>query len=437
MNLKWGPGLAKNRTLDLREPKNITPHQLTIMLTHDICFRCPLLRALTQPASSLHSFHINNLARPDQDDLDDDEFNSKLFILPDNLFAGDAPCLREFAITNAFLRPSFDFSVWEQLTELFVDQALGGLQGNKILSRQWLDILRQMKQLEYLGLVWAYNVAFDEALHLLPEELEPDHNITNMADVHLEHLHTLWLMASSERNIMLDIFSKLVVPDTCFASITVTHNPREDLRFDRLSTGLNHRAMGWRAAHIPFHIRLLQGARQFGFQIELYNKSTDLEDYAFRFHFLGSGIEEDLPEDADAIPQSVDETSPFSRVMEVLKNAFLTLNSASAPVSITELRKTGDPQLAMVDKRLRFHLPKIVPINQLFRPVTNPASPSSASRAALGGSTRSTSITAFAYFCASARVCWTPCEVWATARACVHVGSSIVGCFLAGGARVG
>ncbi|KAF8178458.1 hypothetical protein BJ912DRAFT_1130372 [Pholiota molesta] len=281
----------------------------------------PLLRALTQPASSLHSFHINNLARPDQDDLDDDEFNSKLFILPDNLFAGDAPCLREFAITNAFLRPSFDFSVWEQLTELFVDQALGGLQGNKILSRQWLDILRQMKQLEYLGLVWAYNVAFDEALHLLPEELEPDHNITNMADVHLDHLHTLWLMASSERNIMLDIFSKLVVPDTCFTSITVTHNPREDLRFDRLSTGLNHRAKGWRAANIPFYLRLLQGANQFGFQIELYNKSTDLEDYAFRFHFLGSGIEEDLPEDADAIPQSVDETSPFSRVMEVLKNA--------------------------------------------------------------------------------------------------------------------
>lgn len=305
----------------------------------------PLVHALSQHAPRLEVFQINNINKDWLDDVDDEDqaaLNRALFVLPDDLFAGHAPCLKRFATTGTYLRPSFDFSIWAQLTELHIDQFLGGLQGHKISSRQWLEILRPMEQLEVLILAWSYGKGFDDVLHLVSDDLPPDGNLETVADVHLGHLRKLALVATLERNIMCDIFPKLIVPDTCITSVTVAHYHDEELPFDWLTVGLDRRAVGWSTASIPFRIYLLRSISVSGFRIDLNPKTidpetTDLGNYDFQFRYIDYRPYVQLP--------SPFHSTPPSRMMHILRNhrgpqGWLTFDTNSLPIDFSVIEHT-------------------------------------------------------------------------------------------------
>ncbi|KAF8187120.1 hypothetical protein BJ912DRAFT_1042879 [Pholiota molesta] len=247
----------------------------------------PLFHALTHPAPNLESFQIYNVWYPEPDDTSDD-LDNRLFVLPDNLFSGQSPRLKEFAIKDAYLRSTFNFTLWKDVTELHVDLLLGGLQGDKISSRKWLHVLRDMKQLRVLSLGWTYHSGpLDDIVYLLPRESDRDRRVENTADVHLDHLQSLTLLAECEWNIMFDIFPKLVVPDACCTSITLghTHWPDREPQFDWLTVGLDRRVTAWRAAvDTPFRICLINiHGSEFGFEMDVDTKSVQTMEHTFKF----------------------------------------------------------------------------------------------------------------------------------------------------------
>ncbi|KAF8178490.1 hypothetical protein BJ912DRAFT_1063139 [Pholiota molesta] len=300
----------------------------------------PLVQALSQHAPRLEVFQINNVDQDWADDFDDEDqatFNKALFVLPDDLFAGHAPCLRRFAITGVYLRPTFDFSIWAQLTELHIDQFLGGLQGLKISSRQWLEILRSMEQLEVLILAWSHGKCFDDVLHLVSSDLNPDGSLETVTDVHLGHLRKLALVATLERDIMCDIFPKLIVPDTCITSVTVAHYDHDELPFDWLAEGLDRRVVGWSTASIPFRVYLLRSISVFGFRIDLNPEAIDLETtnlgkYNFQFRYIDYRpyVQPPLPF----------HSTPPSRIIDILRDhrgpqGWLTFDTNPLPIDFS------------------------------------------------------------------------------------------------------
>ncbi|KAF8164101.1 hypothetical protein BJ912DRAFT_1049379 [Pholiota molesta] len=245
----------------------------------------PLVHALTHPAPNLESFQIYNIWYPKLDESSVDDFNNRLFVLPDNLFSGQSPRLKKFAITDAYLRSTFNFAIWADVTELYVDFLLGGLQGDKISSRQWLDVLRDMKQLQILSLGWTYSGNLDDIVDLLPRDSDRNRGVENMADVHLDHLQSLMLLAECEWNIMFDLFPKLVVPDTCCTSITLGHTHGRAPQFDWLTVGLDRRVAAWKAAvDTPFRICLINiHGSEFGFEIDVDTQSVQTMGHTFKF----------------------------------------------------------------------------------------------------------------------------------------------------------
>ncbi|KAF9472659.1 hypothetical protein BDN70DRAFT_900370 [Pholiota conissans] len=236
-----------------------------------------LVDALRQPADKLEVFQLCSTAGPSF--ISPSEF----FVLPDNLFSGRAPCLKKFTIARIYLTPAFNFSLWTQLTELTVDFCHGGLDSKKIPSRQWLEILSGMKKLEFLCLAFTS----DKSTYTRQPILK-NHSIKVVDDVHLDHLRRLVLATGSDRNIMTDIFSKLVVPHGCITSITLPNHHDDTLRW--LVHGLDRRVKGLERAKSSIHFVHLRGPQQFGFRIVLDPTNPTTGNYNFQLRFFNCTI---------------------------------------------------------------------------------------------------------------------------------------------------
>ncbi|KAF9471444.1 hypothetical protein BDN70DRAFT_976319 [Pholiota conissans] len=150
-----------------------------------------------------------------------------------------------------------------------------------------------MKQLEYLTLAWTYKYGLDAFLDepgiTVPDSAEA---LSHVDNVHLDKLRKLVLVATIESDIMRNLFSKLVVPNSCISSVTIAHFPETagDPLFYWLQDGIDRRVDGWSKVGIPFYITMLAGARQYGFRIDhharLQKADSDSECHAFEFRCL-------------------------------------------------------------------------------------------------------------------------------------------------------
>jgi hypothetical protein len=194
----------------------------------------PLVTALVQPAPKLEYFQLHNTCHLSEGG----EYGPRL-VLPHDLFAGQRPPqMRRFSISNVFLPPSFDFSLWTNLTSLTMRSCQPHDDANYcVLSAQkWLEILAGMKRLQYLQIWWNDN---DD---IYMTENTKATSIMQVADVHLDHLRALDLNARYYGgSILADMFSKLSIPETCttYVNIKVTNNQEiSDVTFERLMIGI-------------------------------------------------------------------------------------------------------------------------------------------------------------------------------------------------------
>lgn len=263
------------------------------------CGKAQLSEALTQPAPKLESVVICNEYVPNEHEHEHSSYGP--FVLPNDLFDGCAPQLRKFATSKVDLLSSFEFSVWNRLTALSViGQNLGGPKFRiKIRAKQWLEGLRGLTQLEYLQLGWV--------VPMWGGRCEPDSSLAHIPDVHLDRLRVLQLSATSERDVMFDIFVKLIVPDACSTSVDASYDtmpPDADLY--RLQAGLGHRLERWlevgsNSIVNPFQVTMLQNNHgqdprsiSFGFEIKVRNLDTRLisdqaikpPNFKFQYHCL-------------------------------------------------------------------------------------------------------------------------------------------------------
>ncbi|KAF9472660.1 hypothetical protein BDN70DRAFT_886768 [Pholiota conissans] len=288
---------AQGSPLTLRSP--LYSQQWPTMLSHvdswrsfSHCTSMGYIGNLTQPSPKLEMFQLHY--RPIFSDYDVDRPDRNAgpdkFFLPSNLFGGHAPSLTKFAIANVEITPTFDFSLWHNLTDLYVDFHLGGVY--PISSRKWLSILRPMKCLESLFLAWTYKRDLRNASimnYIMPLRNVPDDapKVTD-DDVHLSRLRTLVLVATVKTDILCNIFSKLVVPNFCSTLVTAfdATNDHDMMRY--LEAGIHRRLKGWRIAGTPFYFSLLHGELRFGFKIDLGARTDDIEGCAFVYHSLES-----------------------------------------------------------------------------------------------------------------------------------------------------
>ncbi|KAF9479157.1 hypothetical protein BDN70DRAFT_984994 [Pholiota conissans] len=100
------------------------------------------------------------------------------------------------------------------------------------VTRNWFDILRPLKQLRLL-----------ELSHIFCQPTaESRYEFANIANIHLDHLSVLDFKTSFAREIMIDLFAKIVVPSTCHISLQVLQcgcNEYPTFAFDRLKLGLD------------------------------------------------------------------------------------------------------------------------------------------------------------------------------------------------------
>ncbi|KAF8170377.1 hypothetical protein BJ912DRAFT_1047920 [Pholiota molesta] len=274
----------------------------------------PLVTALVQPAPKLEYFQLHNTCHLSEGG----EYGPRL-VLPHDLFAGQRPPqLRRFSISNVFLPPSFDFSLWTNLTSLTMRSCQPHDDANYCIfsAQKWLEILAGMKRLQYLQIWWNDN---DDIY--MTENIKAT-SIMQVADVHLDHLRALDLNARYYGgSILADIFSKLSIPETCttYINIKVTNNQEiSDVTFERLMIGIKRVVRTWCAHKRTLRLDLNNYHHsQEGFTIsavDVPNDDDPDEDYTsleFKFRHNDDWISWTGP---DAPP------TPLSRTLNVLKS---------------------------------------------------------------------------------------------------------------------
>ncbi|KAF9479154.1 hypothetical protein BDN70DRAFT_993683 [Pholiota conissans] len=288
-----------------------------------------LSEGLRRPAPKLTSFTLSNKHSyeglfEDDDDTWADSWDDEQFVLPEDMFARNAPRLTTFIIKNVYLPTSFNFSLWEHLTVLKVEQNLDG-PDSKLLTHNWLDILRPLKLLERLDLDGTFNSI----------EVESSHNFETLPDVHLPHLSSLELGTGIEREIMFDIFAKLVVPSSCTISIVVSQWGHEDyppFAFDRLKIGLDRHVRGLLADNEgeSLIVNLENSLRGLSFNLDIRLENSVGMPYSapnFEFKQRTEGLEDEesyppIPtmQSLDTLPHAAYPNNPFSQLLVALGN---------------------------------------------------------------------------------------------------------------------
>ncbi|KAF9478754.1 hypothetical protein BDN70DRAFT_728667 [Pholiota conissans] len=170
---------------------------------------------LTSFALANSHIGIDNRVSGTTDIFWDVNWRDDVFILPDNLFGRHAPRLKSFFISHVYLTPSFNFSLWTNLTSLTIIHS-GSYYDHERTMPDWLGILRSMSLLEHLELKGTFSF-YPDSTHVPPD-------FSRALPVHLKRLSVLRLGTSyhdsvRDDDVMFDVFSKLIVPSSCKISI--------------------------------------------------------------------------------------------------------------------------------------------------------------------------------------------------------------------------
>ncbi|KAF9474940.1 hypothetical protein BDN70DRAFT_936298 [Pholiota conissans] len=273
-----------------------------------------LTGALAQPAPQLRAFSIHNTRYHMPPGMNNILTEPDHFLLPHNLFAGHAPCLREVSIANVYFPLSFDFLVWERLTMLHVQHDLEGDEDDVLYSSRWLQVLAKMPLLEALYLEWELS----RSAKSIPVFISSSEH-ESVSDVHMSHLRKLEFSAPAEgSNILLSILAKLIVPNACCTAITVAlDDDVQLLRYDLLRASANRRAKEWRSvgARLEINSWNFPMAIEFGFDIRAptVGKGAMLD-----VRCIGL-LEESSSYSNDASTKSNRGNCPFAEMMLILK----------------------------------------------------------------------------------------------------------------------
>ncbi|KAF9479165.1 hypothetical protein BDN70DRAFT_993691 [Pholiota conissans] len=286
---------------------------------------------LKQPTPKLESFTLINTHRAFPANLGPEEVQ---FTLPNNLFAGSAPHLKTFIVDQVFFPSNFNFSVWNNLTYLNVSQDVFRARQNVMrrTTQNWLDILRPLTMLEKLDLHDVFSTS----------DKEHQSGFASVPDVHFKRLSLLKLSTGFAKEMMFDLFVKIVVPSSCSIAIHIHHwgfrfsdYPR--LAFKKLRYGMDRHIRRVLANNqngsLAVDLQNSLDGIEFGLDVWLYDDSEGSANRVWRplpiFTFLQSRTwpngTEDLTRSAmetlETIPRAPTSAEyPFSQLLAAMKN---------------------------------------------------------------------------------------------------------------------